>query len=659
MNESRLNHYKKKFENFEEFKEFKNISNYSEKNILKMLNIIYNILQNYEIKMDGGSHLLIYYKNEINSKLIVSEDINNIDIDDIYTSEINEIISELNNNYLSDDNKIDYKDIKLPINIDKILKLRSIIHKLILDYNNYKNEGYKNIKLLTSKYFKCLEEQVKKKINDKIKDDEILKKFLNVFFDDSFKYKIYTTNRSISIFATIFFKKFLNDNCYFSNFIIEINKNNEIVFNKLIFDTIRKCKKKYCIIQLASPGHRNLLIIDCSSKKIYHYEPNGYYDYIYKSNKLLLLNWYKYKLPLKKFILDYINDTNETIKDIYTLLIPSDENYENITGIPPDESYVYIFNNNYDTSHNNDKYFDQIIVEDILQYFNKTHIFKYDHITFSKKFKICTNDENINDLVKIFEKNKLNDNINNNYLNKLFILFKKYLPEYKYYSPYSLCYLNGFNNKTDYMEKSFDPYGYCVTVSYLYLYYFIYFIEKKEYYNITQSDIKFSILMSQLIQKNIPADEELNIKRNFSSILFQYYYKFIYDLLNKYKILNLKINIDDDIKKYIDINLQELKELKETSIYELNFIITNKSISIKLKIDSYLIEFSFKDNKIEATSNNFNIDQYRLYNFIQWLSFNYIYMSKITFLNLFYYETIIKGTTFFRNMIDCDKVKKK
>ena len=88
-------------------------------------------------------------------------------------------------------------------------------------------------------------------------------------------------------------------------------------------------------------------------------------------------------------------------------------------------------------------------------------------------------------------------------MNKLFILFKKYLPNYKYYSPYSLCYLHGFNNKNDNMEESFDPEGYCVTVSYLYLYYFIYFIEKKEYYNITQSDIKFSILMSQLIQKNI------------------------------------------------------------------------------------------------------------------------------------------------------------
>jgi hypothetical protein len=69
------------------------------------------------------------------------------------------------------------------------------------------------------------------------------------------------------------------------------------------------------------------------------------------------------------------------------------------------------------------------------------------------------------------------------------------------------------------------------------------------------------------------------------------------------------------------------------------------------------IKFIFNDNKIiNIDKNNFdsNINTDKLYEFLQWLSINHLYLSKPTFLNLFYYETIIKGSTFLNNIKDCD-----
>jgi hypothetical protein len=97
-----------------------------------------------------------------------------------------------------------------------------------------------------------------------------------------------------------------------------------------------------------------------------------------------------------------------------------------------------------------------------------------------------------------------------------------------------------------------------------------------------------------------------------------------------------------------------MDELKLVKLYSLNFIITNESIRIKLSINIYFIEFSLINHNIKVTSTNFNVDTQKLYNFIQWLSINYIHISKPKFLKLFYYETIIKGTTFLQNMKDCD-----
>ena len=174
--------------------------------------------------------------------------------------------------------------------------------------------------------------------------------------------------------------------------------------------------------------------------------------------------------------------------------------------------------------------------------------------------------------------------------------------------------------------------------------------------------------MSQLIEKDIIGKNELTIQRFFSSIIFQYYYKFLYDLFDKYKNLDLQLNTNDsDIKTYLKSNFPDTLFKLDIKAFHINFELNNNELIITFKIDDYTI-IKYEINK----STNIKIytqtieDKYKniidnkdniikLHNFIQWLSFNYLWNSKLSFFQLFYHETVIKGSTTKTGIEECIK----
>ena len=223
----------------------------------------------------------------------------------------------------------------------------------------------------------------------------------------------------------------------------------------------------------------------------------------------------------------------------------------------------------------------------------------------------------------------------------LFKLFEKILPDYRYHSPFSIIsqgpMIKFTNQDFKDMKEGLDPGGYCVTLTYLYLYIFI--------KNLNNYDFKdnpllhFSKLMYKINQCNDNVSTEkcytLDHLRIFAFNLFQYYYKYISNLIyyNKNEVI---ITPFLNSSKYLNVLINHLTDNNYTNLLNLQFKIkyiftNNDEIKIIFNNDN---EHTIKkqDGKWENKTDDNNIIKNEIFS---WLFYNYSIVNYQDFLSLF------------------------
>ena len=561
-----------------------NISN--EINIINLFyyyNHFYNIIS--KIKSSEKANIIMYIK-ELNNIIInidnitgyfsiIEKNINNNDdqIVEIDKLEIEGIIDYINR-LLNLPSKLQLnlltfglKNIDTHISVKKLIKIRCLKHKLLYEIieNNIIPKIQTivdNILIPTNAYIKCIRDKVTDKILSKVLSTT-LKEFItstNFLYTDYTQFSLY--NNFIRIFFQNFFK---NPNCYFITDIYISVTNKQIKYNYNIFDIIKKSDKIIFFIFLELPMHANILIIDKSSKNIFHFEPNGFNYYINDNillnkwiNKILNYDWHKNPPTLEEYITQFILETE-------------------FNKIPETN-----------TDDNPDSYF---------------------------------------------------------YDSKLLLLFNNMLPDYKYYSTYSVARPD--NRFIPYVGdmKGIDPGGYCKTSVYFYVFILMLNIPIEPFTPIFSPDKpdlllnpilssdKISIIMIKWIhttEHNKP--DYLLILRNFATIIFQYYYKFINSLFHQ--LTTITININDTNRDYDTvINFIQLKKndvpCKDTLIDDklhtdlniitsINYSINSNSV-VEVKFNNSMI-INYKNN--EDNCNNYLNQEIAKWYFISILFFN-------------------------------------
>ena len=178
----RIKHYKDKFPFLESIGELETNDEYYK----NMINIIKDKLKDYNAEMSGGGVIHTHFdetnilfsnflpdtdKNFLKTQFIPLE--KSVEID--YETEVKEIICNINT--FLEDETILREDIG-EMNKYKILKLRCIVNKLILDKNINDKVKYEDIKLPSLEYFECLKEESKVKIMKKKIENLILYKII-------------------------------------------------------------------------------------------------------------------------------------------------------------------------------------------------------------------------------------------------------------------------------------------------------------------------------------------------------------------------------------------------------------------------------------------------------------------------------------------------
>jgi len=142
--------------------------------------------------------------------------------------------------------------------------------------------------------------------------------------------------------------------------------------------------------------------------------------------------------------------------------------------------------------------------------------------------------------------NSLRYNINKpesfNYDNTLLHLFYEILPDYKYYSAYSIMPINNaFINYE--IITGLDPIGYCITLTYLYLFMILFNISNYTNSQIYKYDNSkyLSFFMTKWIYYYDDKKYNVTLLRNFANILFQYYNKFIDTLINNFNEIQITL----------------------------------------------------------------------------------------------------------------------
>ena len=336
-----------------------------------------------------------------------------------------------------------------------------------------------------------------------------------------------------------------------------------------LFDDIIKCNKRFIYLSLKFSEHANSIIIDKKLKNIYHFEPHGINVISNNSDDILLY------LPM---IISLVKNYEREIKDsiISTIIEHLLQNKLSILS-NIDLFGLFIFKI-FTTKHNTD-----IFREKVIKKFNEIHIESYSmilsqnipnldldtctildisikynsllhHITstlgFSYTDKIYfiveKNNKHITLEIISFLNIDTTTNTPNDYLSiygNIYNLFKINLPDYKYYSPLSIITL-----PFPYYEPNllYDPDGYCVTISYMYI---ISFLMSFEYLE----DVDVSSLYINFVNEYINSENNELYIRKMSNIIHQYIYKFIVYLFE----INNKIILSFEKRGYIILSLRK------------------------------------------------------------------------------------------------------
>ena len=456
------------------------------------------------------------------------------------------------------------------IDIEKLLKLRSLNHKIIND--TYNSTLGNNIIIPNATYFSCLAQNVKTIILQKAVHSKHIIKYL--LTGSNFIYSGYTIWNFYKTFITIFFNTFFNQYCYMSEISIIIT--NEIIeYNQILFDTIKNCKKKYCIINLLIPGHQNLLIIDTINYNIYHFEPNSYSFYFNKRH-ILCQNWsYEDNKITKSIIIDFIN--NNTNYDTYiNYIIDTYLTYDSQNLTNP-SNHILHFNaslvhsaSTHDISyiigiHNN--IFLEKVKRKFPQFSGSVCYLRYtqgDSTFVTKIITILTRCLLKPTSTQLKSTVTYNNVILQSYLyeTNLLVFFKQNLPNYTFIPAYALM-----STVVDFIDQQnlpgIDPGGYCVTITFLYLFLILLYYHNLRYLKSQNNDISDKINLSLFMAKwkynyndykisqtdtalNLPAKyNNINIVKDFSIIIFQYLYLFIVTLFNNNNYITLQIDTND------------------------------------------------------------------------------------------------------------------
>jgi hypothetical protein len=631
---------------------------------------IFNILSSLLLNYYKESYFTVYQeiisivkKIKILFKMKLPIDINLLEFNNM--DDINDKLYKFKEN-LKEDNKYEFINIydkKYSIKITKkITSLKKLIkNKLNIDITIVTNKSFNiTTQFIIDYIYNCIDKLVNDSTNDSTNDSQntkiISKQYIDdlykstskliqrntiynqcIFTNSSFLFQQYSAGLLYNIYFS-YFMKHLFKNTYFNYNIYDINIEDIYIDYKVnLFDDIIKCNKRFICLSLRFPEHANSIIIDKKLKNIYHFEPHGI-DVISNNSDDIILY-----LPM---IISLVKNYDQELKE-YIISTIIEHLLENKLSILSNNDLFGLFLCKIFTT----KYNTDIFREKVIEKFNEIHIESYS-IIFSQNISNLDLDSCIildisikyNSLLHnitsaygfsytdkiyfIVEKNNkyitlemigsLNKDISSNippkdYLliyGNIYNLFKLNLPDYEYYSPLSISTLPFPYYKPNLL---YDPDGYCVTISYMYIISFLMSFEYSE-------DVNISSLYINFINEYINSENNELYIRKMSNIIHQYIYKFIVYLfeINNKIILSYSDNekIIERLEKRGDILLSLRKHILQNykiskALYEIinniteilllarNIIYSKENDTIKIKFNV----ISSYDNLIHSITN--------------------------------------------------------
>jgi uncharacterized protein (UPF0335 family) len=572
-----------------------------------------------------------------------------------YEGEIKKIIEEIKNIYPIFDSNIQFSDIKT---VEELLKIRCLINKINIELVRIQSSTSGSLTLTVvppvvppvgvtpgatpgaaplvppvgvtpgatpgaaplvaplipkDELFKCLNDNLKSIVTYKIDQSKIESQFIDKIVNSElfFRYNLITTYRILKPLIKLFFKFLTNfdeTKYYFSNLYIIINSNNTLTYSSILIDTIEKCKKQ----------NKQYCIIHLLI-------PNH--------QNLLIVNTQSldiYHLEINGFGFCLEKQANDVAGEV---------------------KYVRD---------------DHLLIRDW-----------GDFNTFNQYIRDFLSNNNDNSRLA-YTNSRFNIYYN------LFRLFEEILPKYKYYSPFSIITQKSLVKVYEY-KQGFDPEGYCVTLTFMYLYIFLYNtvssksdsanpIETLKLIDPSDTDTttpkKRFIELSNLMIKICSNNYSFNIVRIFAMNLFQYYFKYLYNLT----LLNYKIEIS-----YPSSILK-----KNGLIGLLSDIKCDGKILDNINDQKIIFNFNHTDQKIQITYNNKHFElvetnkwtnplltcteDVSLSEILRWIFFNNYYTTETQYLdNIFFIERLNKDPntthTLHEDYFKCNKsdnyIKKK
>jgi hypothetical protein len=639
------------------------IENYND-----IFNSLSNLLLNYykELYFTVYQEIISILKNiKILSKMRLPININLLEFNDI--NEINDKLYKFKENF-EKNNKYEFVNIYDKIYFTKITKKITLLKKLIKNKLNIDIDIPTNESLNITTHFiidyiyNCIDKLVNDSTNDSTNIKIISKQYIDdlyestskliqrntiynqcIFTNSSFLFQQYSTGTYYNLYFSYFMKRLFKNTYFNYNFADIMIYDTYITYELNLFNDIIKCNKRFICLSLRFPEHANSILIDKKLKNIYHFEPHGI-DVISNNSDDII-----FYLPM---IISLVQNYEREIKDsiISTIIEHLLQNKLSIS-LNNDLFGLFIFKI-FTTKHNKD-----IFREKVIKKFIETDIESYSlifsqnipnlnldsciildisinynsllhHITstlgFSYTDKIYFIVEKNNKHITLEMISSLNKDISNNtpkdYLSiygNLYNLFKINLIDYKYYSPLSITTL-----PFPYYEPNllYDPDGYCVTISYMYIISFLMSFEYSE-------DVDISSLYINFVNEYINSENNELYIRKMSNIIHQYIYKFIVYLFDNYKKIilsysdNKKIIEQLEHRSYIFLSLRKhiLQNYKiSKALYEIinnstEILLLARNIIYTKENDTIMIKFnviSSYDNLIRCITDKENKNFY-------------------------------------------------
>ena len=233
------------------------------------------------------------------------------------------------------------------------------------------------------------------------------------------------------------------------------------------------------------------------------------------------------------------------------------------------------------------------------------------------------------------------------YDSKLLLLFNNMLPDYKYYSTYSVARPDkGFIPHTG-INIGLDPGGYCKTSVYFYVFILMLNIPIDPILSSEKPDImlnpilssdKISIIMIKWMHTTkLNTPDNLLMLRNFATIIFQYYYKFISLLFKQLTIITININNNNRdipiINKFIELKYKDELCKSISSPIPIHDLLANlKTINYSINNES-IVEVQFNNTSLINYKEENDCNNYLKQEIVKWYFINNLFINNTIYDN--------------------------